>query len=51
MSENLVRSLRNLSGRAVIMSDISSKTKANLQSVMTLRLLHENIFEKAHVMT
>ena len=50
-SEELLRPLMNLTRRVVIMSDILSKPKASLQSVMTLGLLHENIFEKTHVMT
>ena len=46
-----MRPLKNLTHRVVIMSDILSKPKASLQSVMTFGLLQENIFEKAHVMT
>ena len=48
---DLMRLLRNLSRRVVIISDIFSKPKASLQSVMTFGLLQENIFEKAHVIT
>ena len=46
-----MRVLRNLTRRVVITSDILSKPKASLQSVMTCGLLQENIFKKAHAMT
>ena len=46
-----MRPLRNLTLRVVIMSDILSKPKASLQSVITCGLLHVNILKNAHVMT